>query len=75
MRTNKRQTIRRPDVRSLKIQPKMRFNEYSQKKVPEIKLCGNWLQKLGFEFDERVIVTCMPNLLIIRPIEESNQLS
>lgn len=68
MRTNKRQTIRRPDVRSLKIQPKRRFNKYSKKDVPEIKLCGNWLEKLGFEFGERVVVTAMPNLLIIRPI-------
>ncbi len=66
MRTNKRQTIRKPDVRSLKIQPKTRFNKYSQKEVPEIKLCGNWLQNLGFELGTRVTVTSMPNLLIIR---------
>ncbi len=69
MRTNKRQTIRRPDVRSLKIQPKTRFNKYSQKDVPEIKLCGDWLQSLGFELGARVIVTSMPNLLIIRTTE------
>lgn len=66
MRADKRQTIRRPEVRSLKIQPKTRFNKYSQKEVPEIKLCGEWLQHLGFEAGARVTVTSMPDLLIIR---------
>lgn len=67
MRTSKRQTLRRPEVRSLKIQPKTRFNKHSQVDVPEIKLCGNWLEALGFELETRVVVTSMPNLLIIRP--------
>lgn len=67
MRTNKTKSPRRPDVRSLKIQPKTRFNKYSEKDVPEIKLCGEWLQSLGFEQGARVTVTSMPELLIIRP--------
>ncbi len=69
MQNNKRTTLRRPDVRSLKIQPKTRFNKYSQKDVPEIKLCGNWLENLGFEIESRVTITSMPNLLIIRTAE------
>jgi len=69
MRTGKPKPIRRPDVRSLKIQPKTRFNKYSQKDVPEIKLCGDWLQNLGFQLGARVTVTSMPNLLIIRTTE------
>ncbi len=70
MRSNKRQTaIRRPEVRSLKIQPKRRFNKYSHKDVPEIKLCGDWLKDLGFQMGERVVVTSMPSLLLIRPTE------
>jgi hypothetical protein len=64
MRASK--TNKRPDVRSLKIQPKTRFNNNSNKHVPEIKLCGNWLQSAGFEMGERVTVTAMPELLIIR---------
>lgn len=67
MRNSKRQTPRRPDVRSLKVQPKTRFNKFSQVDVPEIKLCGNWLEALGFELESRVVITAMPNLLIIRP--------
>ncbi len=69
MRINKKNPIRRPEVRSLKIQPKTRYNKYSQKDVPEIKLCGEWLQSLGFEKEQRVIVTSMPHLLIIRPVQ------
>lgn len=70
MRNNKRQTtLRRPEVRSLKIQPKRRVNKYSHKDVPEIKLCGDWLRELGFQMGERVTVTSMSNLLIIRPTE------
>jgi hypothetical protein len=55
---------------TMKIQPKTRFNKYSQRDVPEIKLCGDWLQQLGFESGTRVTVTSMPQLLIIRPTEE-----
>jgi hypothetical protein len=53
-------------VRSLKIQPQIRFNRYSQTTVPEIKLCGNWLEKLGFTPEQRVNITTMNKLLIIR---------
>jgi len=69
MRTNKTNKIRRPDVRSLKIQPKTRCNKYCQKDVPEIKLSGNWLQAMGFQSGARVMVTYMPELLIIRTTE------
>lgn len=67
MRTPKKKTesLSHPDVRSLKIQPKTRFNKYSQKNVPEIKLCGEWLQNLGFIIDSRVTITSMPGLLIV----------
>jgi hypothetical protein len=66
MRTNKTKTIRRPEVRSLKIQPQIRINRWSRKTVPEIKLSGEWLNNLGFLPEQRVIVTTMNKLLIIR---------
>jgi toxic protein SymE len=69
MRNDKQKKIRKPGVRSLKIQPKVRINTYSQKNFPEIKLCGDWLQKLGFQHGERVTITAMPNLLIIQSSE------
>jgi hypothetical protein len=67
MRTpEKKKTIRRPDVRSLKIQPDTKFNRWSQTTVPVIRLSGVWLENLGFTPEQRVTVTTMNKLLIIR---------
>lgn len=55
----------RPEVRSLKIQPKFRINRWSETMAPEIKLCGTWLEQLGFHSGKRVTVTTMKELLII----------
>ena len=69
MRTNKREKktgIRRPEVRSIKIQPRFRENRYSTVNVPEIRMSGNWLQKLGFSKGRRVVITTMNELLIVR---------
>jgi len=68
MRTpEKRKSALRPAVRSLKIQPDIRFNRCSQTKVPVIRLSGVWLEKLGFNPEQRVSITTMEKLLIIRP--------
>jgi toxic protein SymE len=56
----------KPIVRNLKIQPKFRNNLWSQTISPEIKLCGKWLEKLGFECGKRVEVTVSEDLLIVR---------
>jgi hypothetical protein len=69
MRNNKRSNQNSPEVRSLKIQPKTRFNTDSKKDVPEIKLSGVWLQNLGFQHGGRVTITTLQNLLIIQPSE------
>lgn len=67
MRTpKKRKEASRPAVRSLKIQPNIRFNRWSQTKVPVIRLSGVWLEKLGFNPEQRVSITTMEKLLIIR---------
>jgi hypothetical protein len=54
----------------MKIQPRMRSNKYTITKSSEIKLCGNWLEELGFIHGKRVVVTMMRELLIIRVAEE-----
>lgn len=69
MRTPKKSTSKRPEVRSLKIQTKFRSNKYTARPVSEIKLCGNWLEKLGFKDGQRVTIATMPQLLIIRLVE------
>ncbi len=66
MRTLKKQISKRPEVRSLKIQPTIKFNRWSQTKVPVIRLSGLWLDKLGFTPEKRVSVMTMDKLLIIK---------
>lgn len=69
MQTNaqmKKPASRRPEVRSIKIQSCYRRNKYSETNVAEIRLSGNWLEKLGFNIDRRVTITTMNELLIIR---------
>jgi hypothetical protein len=67
MRTpEKKKPPRRPDVRSLKIQPHFKINRCSETTVPVIRLSGVWLDKLGFAPEQRVTVTTMDKLLIIR---------
>lgn len=62
----KANTPRRPDVRSIKISTLKRINEWSETTVPFIRLSGNWLQSLGFNPHDRITVTTMTGLLIIK---------
>jgi Toxin SymE, type I toxin-antitoxin system len=61
-----RKTSKRPEVRSLKIQPDIKVNRWSQTTVPVIRLSGVWLDKLGFTPEQRVTVTTRNKLLVIR---------
>ena len=45
--------VRRPNVRCLKIQSRIRDTRWSRNIAPEIKLCGNWLEELGFEYGKK----------------------
>ena len=70
MRTNNRNDQLKPkNTRSLKIQPKSRINKWSTTVVPEIKLCGNWLENLGFIVDSHVTIHTSKELIVIRPQE------
>ena len=66
MRTSKKKESNTTTVRSLKIQPDIRFNRWSNTKIPVIRLSGVWLDKLGFAPEQRVTVTTREKLLIIR---------
>ena len=67
MRTSKKNNAgNQLEVRSLKIQPIVKFNRASTTTVPEITLSGRWLENLGFKPNERVSVTTEKKLLIIR---------
>lgn len=43
----KKKVSKRPEVWSLKIQPDIKFNRWSNTTVPVIRLSGIWLEKLG----------------------------
>ena len=60
--------IEEPTVRYLKLQPFYRQSQRSfrYKTLPELRLCGNWLEKAGFSPEKYVSVTVMDGLLVIR---------
>jgi hypothetical protein len=53
----------------VKLQPKYRQLAYSTKIVPELKISGVWLEKLGFEAGQTVSITTRNQKLIIKPAE------
>ena len=60
-----------PKVRYLKLLPFYRQSQAnccykSYKIVPELRLCGNWLEQAGFLPENYVSVTVMDRLLVIR---------
>jgi cell division inhibitor SulA len=56
-------------ARKLKIYPKYRQLAYSEKLVPELRLCGEWLRRSGFRIGEQVQVTIKDQEIIIKPIQ------
>lgn len=65
----KENSTEKQQTRSLKIQPQIRQNRLSQNTVSEIKLCGKWLNDLGFTPAHYVTVTAEEKMLIIRLVE------
>ncbi len=55
-----------PKVRYLKLHPLYHQPNATRKIVPELRLCGNWLEKAGFLPCNYVSVTVMDGLLVIR---------
>ena len=44
---------------------------FKEKEVPFIRLSGNWLKNLGFEFGQKVVVREEPGQLVIQLVEEA----
>lgn len=67
-----------PKVRYLKVKAFSRESQSTTlmkpraKIVPQLRLCGLWLQKAGFHPDEYVNVTVMDGLLLIRSAQEQS---
>jgi len=54
-------------TKSLKIQYQLRERRYDRIAVPELRLCGVWLAKAGFEIGEQVQIEISENQLILKP--------
>ena len=67
MRTRKKANGEEVFIRRLTIQPKHRINRFSQTSVPEIRLCGQWLEDLGFKIHGKVKLQTSKRLIIIKP--------
>lgn len=57
-------------ARKLKVYPKYRSlsSSYTARIVPELRLCGVWLEQSGFKVGEQVQVTINDQEIIIKPI-------
>jgi toxic protein SymE len=57
--------------RKLKVYPKYRSlaSTHSARIVPELRLCGQWLERSGFRIGERVQVTIKDQEIIIKPMQ------
>lgn len=55
----------KPEIRSIKIQPRFRRHKRKHSIVPEIKLSGKWLEQKGFTEGQRVTITTMKGVLVI----------
>jgi len=61
-------------VRYLTTQPMYRILNSGYKIVPKLLICGNWLEQAGFLPKEHVSITVMGNTLIIRRVENKNEI-
>lgn len=64
-------TVCEQRVRTFKIHPLYRKNRDEYVKTAEIRLSGNWLEKLGFLQGQRVKVITRQGMLIVRPVSEN----
>lgn len=56
-----------PQVKEVKLQPKIRALAYSQKLVPELTISGVWLEEQGFHAGQLVEITIRHQELVIKP--------
>lgn len=61
--------------RKLKIYQKFRNRTWDNTTVPEIRLEGNWLKKLGFEIGKEIEIKQQKNKLTITLIEKEEKIA
>ena len=59
--------------RQIKLQPKHRDQSGTHTVVPWLNISGVWLEELGFKVGDMVKITTRDRLLIIEPLEGTEQ--
>ncbi|GAA3619816.1 SymE family type I addiction module toxin [Flavivirga jejuensis] len=59
-------------LRKLKVYKKFRIRTWDYTTIPEIRLEGRWLKKLGFEIGKEIEVKQQKNKLTITLIDKKN---
>jgi antitoxin component of MazEF toxin-antitoxin module len=59
--------------RQIKLQPKHRDQSGNHTVVPWLNISGVWLEELGFKVGDMVKITTRDRLLIIEPLEGTEQ--
>ena len=63
-----------PTVRLLKIKSFCRQTASGYKTVPDLRLCGHWLEEVGFLTEGYASITVMDGLLVIRATQTHEQI-
>jgi len=63
-----------PTVRLLKVKSFYRQTGSGYKTVPDLRLCGHWLEEVGFLAEGYASVTVMDGLLVIRATQTHEQI-
>lgn len=59
--------------RQIKLQPKNRDQSGNHTVVPWLNISGVWLEELGFKVGDMVKITTRDRLLIVEPLEDTEQ--
>ncbi|RYY52850.1 MAG: type I addiction module toxin, SymE family [Chitinophagaceae bacterium] len=63
-----------PSTRLMKVYYRFRMYRRSQNRVPEIRLTGNWLERIGFNEGDHIVVSLDKRRIEICIIPEEDQL-
>lgn len=60
-------------MKKIKIQPKLRKRAFDEIWIPEIRMEGRWLEKLGFKVGEFIQIELKEKELVITPAKNEEK--
>lgn len=73
MSTKRKKRNKKNPERKMKVYSKYVKGGNGYNSVPEIRLCGAWLAKLGFKQGDSIIIFCSINEVTIRPFKTDKE--